>query len=65
MASALIQYRLSREYSEGLKLVVFEEYDNAEALKAHQAAPEFQALAKAAPELAASFDMNYLNQIYP
>lgn len=44
---------------------MFEEYESAEALAAHQAAPEFQALAKAAPELTTSFDMDFLDQLYP
>ncbi|WFD01485.1 hypothetical protein MOBT1_000150 [Malassezia obtusa] len=58
-------YRVSREHKDGLKIVVFEEYESAEALAAHQAAAEFQALAKAAPEITSSFDMDYFHQIYP
>lgn len=65
MAHALTQYRVSREHKDGLKIVVFEEYESAEALAAHQAAAEFQALAKAAPEITSSFDMDYFHQIYP
>ena len=59
------QYRVTREINVGLEIVVFEEYESAEALAAHQAAPEFQALAKAAPELTSKFDMNFCHQLYP
>ena len=59
------QYRVTREANVGLEIVVFEEYESAEALAAHQAAPEFQALAKATPELTSKFDMNFYHQLYP
>ncbi|WFD43109.1 hypothetical protein MPSI1_001762 [Malassezia psittaci] len=58
-------YRVTREHSEALKLVIFEEYESAEALAQHQAADEFQKLAKAAPDLASVFDFDYLHQLYP
>ncbi|WFC95028.1 hypothetical protein MBRA1_001668 [Malassezia brasiliensis] len=59
------QYRVTREINVGLEIIVFEEYESAEALAAHQAAPEFQALAKAAPELTSKFDVNFYHQLYP
>ena len=57
-------YRVTRTADEGLTFVVFEEYDSAAALEAHQAGDAYQALVPVASELQ-TFDFKFFNQVYP
>lgn len=57
-------YRVTRSADEGLTFVVFEEYESAAALEAHQAGDKYQALVPVASELQ-TFDFKFFNQVYP
>lgn len=59
-----LTYRVTRSTDDGLKFVVFEEYDSVASLEAHKAGPEFQRLLPVAQGLE-KFEFQFFSQVYP
>ena len=55
---------MTRSTDDGLKFVVFEEYDSVASLEAHKAGPEFQRLLPVAQGLE-KFEFQFFSQVYP